>query len=155
MRKKHSKYKKNNRNNKKKSSYYNDKESNKLQLLAAQQLTIILNIYGQVLLYKSTLLGVEFVKTHFTNNELIVQADGLVKQAVNIFFIAGLILAQLAIINYNISYEDIRNGSNYSIQPNIDLLTANILNITAGIYYIKAANGLYDRDSLQAILGFR
>lgn len=79
MRKKHSKYKKNNRNNKKKSSYYNDKESNKLQLLAAQQLTIILNIYGQVLLYKSTLLGVEFVKTHFTNNELIVQADGLVK----------------------------------------------------------------------------
>lgn len=108
-----------------------------------------------MLLYKSTLLGVEFVKTHFTNNELIVQADDLVKQAVNIFFVAGLISAQLAMINYNIAYEDINNGADYSIQPNIDLITANVLNVTAGIYYIKAANGLYDRDSLQPILGFR
>ena len=58
-------------------------------------------------------------------------------------------------INYNLAYEDINNGADYSIQPNIDLITANVLNVTAAIYYIKAANGLYDRDNLQPIFGFR
>lgn len=155
MGKKSFKYKKRKRDRQEKSTYYNDKESEKLQLLAVQQLVIILNIYGQVLLYKAALLGVELVETHFTNNELQIEADTLVKQAVYIFLITGLLSAQLAMINYNLAYEDINNGADYSIQPNIDLITANVLNVTAAIYYIKAANGLYDRDNLQPIFGFR
>lgn len=58
MGKKSFKYKKRKRDKQEKSTYYNDKESEKLQLLAVQQLVIILNIYGQVLLYKAALLGV-------------------------------------------------------------------------------------------------
>ncbi|SCJ63671.1 Uncharacterised protein [uncultured Clostridium sp.] len=155
MAKKYSKHKKNKDSTGKTSSEFNDKEKFKLQILATQQLVVVLNIYGQVLLYEATLLGNELVKTHFTNNELQIKADTLVQQAVKIFFIAGLISFELAMINYDKANEDIRSGANYSIQPNIDLLTANTLNVTAGIYYIKAANGLYDRDNLQPIFGFR
>lgn len=155
MAKKYSKHKKNKSSTGKTSSECNDKEKLKLKLLATQQLVVVLNIYGQALLYEATLLGVEIVKTHFTDNELQIKADTLVQQAVKIFFITGLISFELATINYDKANEDIRNGAEYSIQPNVDLLTANTLNVIAGIYYIKAANGLYDRDNLQPIFGFR
>ena len=125
MAKKYSKHKKDKWSKNKASSEFSDKEKLKLQILSVQQLSIALNIYGQMLSYKSTVLGVEFVQTHFTKNKILIKADSLVKQA------------------------------NYSIQPNIDLITANILNLTAEIYYIKAINELYDRDTLRSIYGLR
>lgn len=125
MAKKYSKHKKDKSSKNKASSEFSDKEKLKLQILSVQQLSIALNIYGQILSYQSTVLGVEFVQTHFTKNQILIKADSLVKQA------------------------------NYSIQPNIDLITANILNLTAEIYYIKAINGLYDRDTLRSIYGLR
>ena len=155
MAKKYSKHKKDKSSKNKASSEFSDKEKLKLQILSVQQLSIALNIYGQILSYQSTVLGVEFVQTHFTKNKILIKADSLVKQANYIFFIAALIAFQLSIINYDISYNDIQEGANYSIQPNIDLITANILNLTAEIYYIKAINGLYDRDTLRSIYGLR
>lgn len=155
MAKKYSKHRKNKSSKEKTSSEFNDKEKFKLYLLGIQQLVTVLNIYAQMLLYEATLLGCELVRTHFVNNELQIKADILVQQAVKIFFITGLISFELAMINYDKANEDIMSDADYSIQPNIDLITANTLNVIAGIYYIKAANGLYDRDNLQSIFGFK
>lgn len=57
---------------------------------------------------------------------------------------------------YNTVYNKKLKGEfPYSLEPNILINTANLLDLISNVYYIKAAEGILARDNNQPVFGIR
>ena len=75
-------------------------------------------------------------------------------QAVYMFFATQLIFTRIAIVRYNILYEEKERGEiDYSLEPNINIIRSNIVSIISLLYLIAGAEGVYERDNGQTIFG--
>ena len=126
-----------------------------IQLLNFQLVGVTLSLYANALLYEAYIKSYDLIynKENVTREDKL-QIDTIILKALYAFLASALISAQIANIRYGVVSDKINKGEvNYSIQPNIDLFIANVLNVTANIYYIKGTKGLYDRDNIQPIFG--
>ena len=65
-------------------------------------------------------------------------------------------VADVAFTKYEILNKKLKNGEiNYSLQPNADINTANILSAIGYMYALRGAQGIYDRDITQPVFGVR
>jgi len=70
------------------------------------------------------------------------------------FFATQLIFTRIAIVRYNILYEEKERGEiDYSLEPNINIIRSNIVSIISLLYLIAGAEGVYERDNGQTIFG--
>lgn len=138
--------------------YYemSDADIRTVELLKLQILMIYITIYAYTILYTSTVQGIELIYSKYNNNKDIdlTQSDKTALQAVYIFFAAQLIFTRIAILRYNILYEEKERGEiDYSLEPNINIIRANIVSIISLLYLIAGAEGVYERDNGQTIFG--
>lgn len=92
------------------------------------------------------------------NNDILspIVPDNTVLQATYIFFLMKLLFIQIAFTRYNTVYNKKLKGEfPYSLEPNILINTANLLDLISNVYYIKAAEGILARDNNQPVFGIR
>lgn len=126
-----------------------------IQLLNFQLVGVTLSLYANTLLYEAYTKSYDLIynKENVTSEDKL-QIDTIILKALYAFLTSALISAQIANTRYKVISDKINKGEvNFSIQPNVDLFIANVLNVTANIYYIKGAKGIYDRDNIQPIFG--
>lgn len=126
-----------------------------LGLLNLQILMIYITIYAYIILYTSTVQGIELIYSKYNNEHIdSIQADETALQAVYMFFATQLIFTRIAIVRYNILYEEKERGEiDYSLEPNINIISSNIVSIISLLYLIAGAEGVYERDNGQTIFG--
>ena len=114
-----------------------------LGLLNLQILMIYITIYAYIILYTSTVQGIELIYSKYNNEHIdSIQAD------------ETLIFTRIAIVRYNILYEEKERGEiDYSLEPNINIIRSNIVSIISLLYLIAGAEGVYERDNGQTIFG--
>ena len=126
-----------------------------LGLLNLQILMIYITIYAYIILYTSTVQGIELIYSKYNNEHIdSIQADETALQAVYMVFATQLIFTRIAIVRYNILYEEKERGEiDYSLEPNINIIRSNIVSIISLLYLIAGAEGVYERDNGQTIFG--
>ena len=163
-------------NNSNKSSTYNienlsEDDLESLFLLDIQLKVTFTVIYGQLLLVQANFQGREVIYSKYNtnnngnnsnnnleNNDIVspIVPDKTVLQATYIFFLMKLLFIQIAFIRYNTVYNKKLKGElPYSLEPNILINTANLLDLISNIYYIKAAEEILARDNNQPVFGIR
>lgn len=127
-----------------------------LRLLQMQLKAILIDIYSEVTLWNSTIDGMEYIlqKYDHKNNIREVTPDILALQSSYGFFIARSIFMNIAFTRYKIVSKRFREGTfEYSLQPNLDINTANIFGTIANLFFIKGAQGIVNRDNNQPVFG--
>lgn len=130
-----------------------DKES--LRLLNDQLVACVIAIIAYLLFYQSTYEGIELILNKYRGEETKnIEPDVLSVESAYLFLIARLIFTNIAATRYNIVYNRAINGDiNFSIEPNWNILTGNIFDMIADVYFIIGAEGIYHRDVSQPIFG--
>ena len=130
-----------------------------LNLLTLQLKGILLNYFGNSLLWNSTIQGIQHVLEKYDSiegneHDSNLTPDLIALQSYYISLVAKIISLYIAFTRYNVVSEMKVNGDfNFSLQPNIYINTANVLNIIVSYYYIRALQGIIlDRD-IQPIFG--
>lgn len=132
-----------------------------LKLLAIQIEGMKIGVTGYILLFISTMQGIELILAKYNSESNLennvkssAQPDFIALQSTYIFFIERLIFIYVALTRYDIVYNKSLAGDfPYSLEPNIFINTANLLSILAGIYFILGAEGIYARDNVQPVFG--
>ncbi len=158
------------KNKNKKSNTYDNNNSNfsndyemsefdikSLKLLQLQILIIFINIYANFILYISSLQGIELIYSKYNGNndyEYKISPDKTALEGLYIFFTTQLVIANIAITKYNMLYERKQKGEiSYSLEPNVNIVIANIINIISNVYLVTGAEGIYARENNQPIIG--
>lgn len=134
-----------------------------LSLLDIQLKGTLTVIYAQFLLVQANFQGREVIynkyKTDSENSKSEITAivpDKTVLEATYIFFLMKLLFIEIAFNRYNDVYNKKLKGEfPYSLEPNILINTANLLDLVSCIYYIKAAEEIFARDNNQPVFGIR
>lgn len=134
-----------------------------LYLLDTQLKGTLTVIYAQLLLVQANFQGREVIYSKYktdsenSNNEITaIVPDKTVLEATYIFFIMKLLFIQIAFDRYNDVYNKKLKGEfPYSLEPNILINTANLLDLVSCTYYIKAAEEILARDNNQPVFGIR
>lgn len=148
---------------------FSEEDIESLLLLEIQLIGTLIVIYGQLLLIQANFQGREVIynkykdnndrETNTINNGNTVSQitpDRTVLKATYIFFLIKLLFIQIAFTRYNTVYNKKLNGEfPYSLEPNILINNANLLDLISCIYYIKAAEEILARDNNQPIFGIR
>ena len=158
-------------NNSNKSSTYNienlsEDDLESLFLLDIQLKGTFTVIYGQLLLVQANFQGREVIYNKYKNNNNSnnnngntmsqVTPDKTVLEATYIFFLMKILFIQIAFTRYNTVYNKKLKGEfPYSLEPNILINNANLLDLVSCIYYIKAAEGILARDNNQPVFAIR
>ena len=155
-------------NNSNNGSTYNmenlsDDDIQSLYLLDIQLKGTLAVIYAQFLLVQANFQGREVIYNKYksdnenSNNEITaIVPDKTVLEATYIFFILKLLFIQIAFDRYNDVYNKKLKGEfPYSLEPNILINTANLLDLVSCTYYIKAAEEILARDNNQPVFGIR
>ena len=156
------------------SSTYNTEEFSEediesLLLLEIQLKGTLTIIYGQLLLIQANFQGREVIYSKYKDNNDIhnsnnnnsdtmsqVTPDKTVLEATYIFFLMKILFRQIAFTRYNTVYNKKLKGEfPYSLEPNILINNANLLELISSIYYIKAAEEILARDNNQPVFGIR
>lgn len=143
---------------------FSEEDIESLLLLEIQLRGTLIVIYGQLLLIQANFQGREVIYNKYKDNNDIdnsntmsqVTPDKTVLKATYIFFLIKLLFIQIAFTRYNTVYNKKLNGEfPYSLEPNILINNANLLDLISCIYYIKAAEGILARDNNQPVFGIR
>ena len=143
---------------------FGEEDIESLLLLEIQLRGTLIVIYGQLLLIQANFQGREVIYNKYKDNNDIdnsntmsqVTPDKTVLKATYIFFLIKLLFIQIAFTRYNTVYNKKLNGEfPYSLEPNILINNANLLDLISCIYYIKAAEGILARDNNQPVFGIR
>ncbi|WP_133013547.1 hypothetical protein [Clostridium cuniculi] len=141
---------------------FSEEDIESLLLLEIQLRGTLIVIYGQLLLIQANFQGREVIYNKYKDNNdidnsntmLQVTPDKTVLKATYIFFLIKLLFIQIAFTRYNTVYNKKLNGEfPYSLEPNILINNANLLDLISCIYYIKAAEGILARDNNQPVFG--
>ena len=132
-------------NNSKENSITQEDEE-ELYLLGIQKNADIICIISDILSYIATIESIELIYS--------ANPDIPTLQSAILLFLTRLIYTQIAFIRFNHVYEKKMNGEiTYSLQPNMDINTSNILKTIGAFYSVIAAIGIYYRDISQPIFG--
>ena len=148
---------------------FSEEDIESLLLLEIQLRGTLIVIYGQLLLIQANFQGREVIYNKYKDNNDIetstinngntvsqVTPDRTVLKATYIFFLIKLLFIQIAFTRYNTVYNKKLNGEfPYSLEPNILINNANLLDLISCIYYIKAAEEILARDNNQPVFGIR
>lgn len=141
-----------------------------LHLLSIQYMANIINIISEGIFLDSTIQGFRLVLERYTgNNDTNNNADQnnvnnnqnpqtdpdlLGLECTYGFFMSKLIFTYVAFARYEDLVRRKSEGTiNYSLQPNEDINTGNILGILALCYTLKGAHGIAERNRNQPIFG--
>ena len=134
-------------NNSKENSITQEDEE-ELYLLGIQKNADIICIISDILSYIAIIYS-RYNDTNYSDNP-----DIPTLQSAILLFLTRLIYTQIAFIRFNHVYEKKMNGEiTYSLQPNMDINTSNILKTIGAFYSVIAAIGIYYRDISQPIFG--
>ena len=140
-------------------SYYNFSEDDirSLKLLDEQLRAQTMFIYSDYLSYLATIEGIQLIYSKYDSDmPNIYNPDVTALQSIYVAIVARLMVADVAFTKYEILNEKLKNGEiNYSLQPNADINTANILSAIGYMYALRGAQGIYDRDITQPVFGVR
>ena len=152
-----------------KKEYYNRISANdieSLKLLNIQIEAIYIGIYAYILLYISTVEGINLIYSKYDiniindnfkndrNSSSSLEPDFIAVQSTYMFFIARLMFVYVSFTRYDIIFnKSIIGEFEFSLQPNIYINTANALGLLAALYSILGAEGIYARDNTQAVFG--
>lgn len=130
-----------------------DKES--VILLNNQISGVLIGIYAYIILYMSTMEGIDVIYSKYNGHEKDnLQADELAVISTYLFLIERSILAKVAFTRYDIIYNKfIRGEFEYSLKPNMEINLANVLGIISEILFVLGAEGIYARDNNQPVFG--
>lgn len=149
---------------------FSEEDTESLLLLEIQLRGTLIVIYGQLLLMQANFQGREVIYNKYKDKNDIdnsnnsnnsntmsqVTPDKTVLKATYIFFLIKLLFIQIAFTRYNTVYNKKLNGEfPYSLEPNILINNANLLDLISCIYYIKAAEEILARDNNQPVFGIR
>ena len=147
---------------------FSEEDTESLLLLEIQLRGTLIVIYGQLLLMQANFQGREVIYNKYKDKNDIdnsknsnnsntmsqVTPDKTVLKATYIFFLIKLLFIQIAFTRYNTVYNKKLNGEfPYSLEPNILINNANLLDLISCIYYIKAAEEILARDNNQPVFG--
>lgn len=141
---------------------FSEEDTESLLLLEIQLRGTLIVIYGQLLLIQANFQGREVIYNKYKDNNNMnnsntmsqVTPDKTVLKATYIFFLIKLLFIQIAFTRYNTVYNKKLNGEfPYSLEPNILINNANLLDLISCIYYIKAAEEILARDNNQPVFG--
>ena len=140
-------------------SYYNFSEDDirSLKLLDEQLRAQTMFIYSDYLSYLATIEGIQLIYSKYDSDmPNIYNPDVTALQSIYVAIVARLMVADVAFTKYEILNKKLKNGEiNYSLQPNADINTANILSAIGSMYALRGAQGIYDRDITQPVFGVR
>lgn len=148
---------------------FSEEDIESLLLLEIQLKGTLTVIYGQLLLVQANFQGREVIYNKYKNNNNSnnsnnnngntmsqVTPDKTVLEATYIFFLMKILFIQIAFTRYNTVYNKKLKGEfPYSLEPNILINNANLLDLVSCIYYIKAAEGILARDNNQPVFAIR
>ena len=103
--------------------------------------------------------GISYILKKYDNiegneHDTTLPPDIVALQSTEVFLTANIILANVAFTRFDIVSQKKAEGTfKYSLQPNIDVNTANVLNLLASYYYIRGAKGIVARDNTQPVFG--
>lgn len=135
------------------------KDMESLNLLSLQLKGILIDFYAESLLWSSTIQGIQYILEKYdgidgNEHTSTFMPDMTALQASYTFLAAKMISLYIGFTRYNIVSEMKARGTfNFSLQPNIDINTANVLNMIVSYYYIRAFQGIVNRDNIQPIFG--
>ena len=123
-------------------------------LLGIQKNADIICIISDILSYIATIESIELIYSRYNDTNYSDNPDIPTLQSAILLFLTRLIYTQIAFIRFNHVYEKKMNGEiTYSLQPNMDINTSNILKTIGAFYSVIAAIGIYYRDISQPIFG--
>ena len=147
---------------------FSEEDIESLLLLEIQLRGTLIVIYGQLLLIQANFQGREVIYNKYKDKNDIdnsknsnnsntmsqVTPDKTVLKATYIFFLIKILFIQIAFTRYNTVYNKKLNGEfPYSLEPNILINNANLLDLISCIYYIKAAEEILARDNNKPVFG--
>ena len=141
------------------SNIISDEDKESLRLLSLQLRAILIDYYGETLLWNSTMQGISYILEKYDNidgneHNTTLAPDIVALQSTEVFLAAKIIFSNVSFTRFDIVSKKKAEGTfKYSLQPNIDINTANILSLIASYYYIRAANGIVARDNTQPVFG--
>ena len=139
-------------NNSKENSITQEDEE-ELYLLGIQKNADIICIISDILSI-ATIESIELIYSRYNDTNYSANPDIPTLQSAILLFLTRLIYTQIAFIRFNHVYEKKMNGEiTYSLQPNMDINTSNILKTIGAFYSVIAAIGIYYRDISQPIFG--
>lgn len=158
MGRKRSKQKDSNTNNNKNSTdkiNFSAEEIEALNLLDIQLNAQLVGIVSDLLSYEATIEGIKLVYSKHNGESMTAyKQDVLAIQSVYLGIFTKLIFTQIGLTRYEHLYEKYMNGElDYSLAPNEDVNTANLIGLITSYYSLRAALAFYERDSNQPIFG--
>lgn len=136
-----------------------DEDMESLRLLSLQLKGILLDYCGDSLLWNSTMQGIQYILEKYdgidgNEHTSTFAPDMIALQSSYAFLAAKLISINVAFTRFNIVSKKKAEGTfKYSLQPNIDINIANVLNLIVSYYFIRAAQGIVSRDNIQPVFG--
>lgn len=141
------------------SNTISDEDKESLRLLSMQLKAILIDYYGETLLWNATMQGILYILEKYDNiegneHDTTLTPDIVALQSTEVFLAAKIIFANVAFTRFHIVSQKKAEGTfRYSLQPNRDINTANVLNLISSYYYIRAAKGIVPRDNTQPVFG--
>ncbi|MEG0296411.1 MAG: hypothetical protein RR620_06790 [Clostridium sp.] len=136
---------------------YTSEQLEELRLLSLQEQADITGIVADLLSYASTRAGFQIVDDNARNiNDQydVARADILAIQSLYLTIFARIVYTQIGFTRYENLYEKYINGEiDYSLQPDMDINTGNIIRMISNYYLLRGTLGIYERDSNQPIFG--
>lgn len=136
---------------------YTSDQLEELRLLSLQEQADITGIVADILSYASTRAGFQIVDDNARNIDDkydVARADILAIQSIYLTIFARIVYTQIGFTRYEHLYEKYINGEiDYSLQPDMDINTGNIIRLISNYYFLRGALGIYERDSNQPIFG--
>lgn len=141
------------------SNMISDEDKESLRLLSLQLRAILIDYYGETLLWNATMQGISYILEKYDNierneHDTTLTPDIVALQSTEVFLAAKIIFSNVGFTRFDIVSQKKAEGTfKYSLQPNMDINIANVLNLIASYYYIRAAKGIVARDNTQPVFG--
>lgn len=142
--------------------YYKDKkvsecDFNQLELLFFQQRNQILNLCSSTISYISTQEGIDLIFGRYDDDvdcRDLPNPDVAALQSVSLGLLASINYLDISIDRYEMLLKRQAKGEiTFSLQPNRDIIVANIFNVLSSYYLLSGAIGIYFRDINQPVFG--
>lgn len=128
-----------------------------LELLFFQEKNQIVNFCSSLLSYISTQEGIDFIFGKYDDDvdcRDLPNPDEAALQAVTIGLLTSVNYLDISIVRYNtLLVRQSKGLVNFSLQPNRDIIVANIFSTMSSYYLLKGAYGIYLRDKDQPVFG--
>ena len=134
---------------------FTDNDKEELNLLSIQHIADIIFIISDILSYIATLESVDLIYSKYNDKlDIIPNPDIPVLQSALLSLLARMLYNQVGFTRYSHLVERKMNGEiDYSLSPNININTGNVLKTAGTFYGLMAAIEIFNRDLQQPIFG--